>query len=72
MVVVSRSLELLKLEGMGFNQSEILKQLSEKFQCSERFVCYDFENRECWQLFLGQLGDRESILLKVVIRYEQI
>lgn len=72
MDVVARRLELLKLEGMGFNRSEIVKQLSEKFQCSDRTVYYDFENRGDWQPSLQQLGDRQSILLKVVNRYEQI
>ena len=46
-VVVGR-LELLKREGMGFNQSEIVKQLSEKFQYSERSVYYNFE--KLWEL----------------------
>ncbi len=69
---VSRRLELLKLEGMGFNRSEIVKELSEKHQCSERAVYYDFENREDWQPVLQQLGDNQSILLKAVNRYEQI
>ena len=49
MDTVVRRLELLKMEGMGFNQSEIVKQLSEKYRCSERTVYYDFENRRDWQ-----------------------
>jgi len=69
---VARRLELLKLEGMGFDQSEIVKELSEKFRCSERTVYYDFENRDEWQPALQQLGDHEVILLKIVNRYEQI
>jgi transcriptional antiterminator len=69
---VVRRLELLKLEGMGFNQSEIVKELSEKHRCSERTVYYDFENREDWQPALQQLDDHQSILLKTVNRYEQI
>jgi transcriptional antiterminator len=69
---VARRLELLKLEGMGFNQSEIVKDLSEKHRCSERTVYYDFENREDWQPALQQLDDHQSILLKTVNRYEQI
>jgi hypothetical protein len=62
----------LKLEGMGFNRSEIVKQLSEKYQCSERTLYYDFESREDWQPALQQLGDNQAILLKAVNRYEQI
>jgi len=69
---VSRRLELLKLEGMGFNSSEIVKQLSEKFCCSERTVYYDFENRSDWQTALQQLDNHENILLKTVNRYEEI
>jgi len=69
---VARRLELLKLEGMGFNQAEIVKQLSEKHQCSDRAVYYDFENREDWQTALQELGNNQIILLKVINRYEQI
>jgi len=69
---VARRLELLKLEGMGFNQSEIVKELGAKFQCSARTVYYDFENREDWQPALQQLDDYQAILLKTVNRYEQI
>jgi transcriptional antiterminator len=63
---------LLKLEGMGFNQVEIVKQLSQKHGCSDRTVYYDFENRASWQSTLQQLSDHEAILLKTVNRYEQI
>jgi len=69
---VARRIELLKLEGMGFNQVEIVKELSEKHQCSERAVYYDFESREGWQPVLQQLGDSQAVLLKTVNRYEQI
>ena len=72
MDTVARRLELLKLEGIGFNQVEIVKELSEKHQCSERAVYYDFESREGWQPVLQQLGDSQAILLKTVNRYEQI
>jgi len=69
---VERRLELLKLEGIGFNQVEIVKQLSQKHGCSDRTVYYDFENRASWQPTLQQLSDHEAILLKTVNRYEQI
>ena len=72
MKTVARRLELLKMEGMGFNQSEIVKELSVKHRCSDRTVYYDFENRRDWQTSLQQLDDHESILLKTVNRYEQI
>jgi len=63
---------LLKLEGMGFNRSEIVKQLSEKYQCSERTLYYDFESRNDWQTVLQEVGDSQTILLKTVNRFEQI
>lgn len=72
MDIVSRRLELLKLEGMGFNRSEIVKQLSEKYQCSERTVYYDFETRSDWQTTLQELEDNQAILLKTINRFEQI
>ena len=34
MEVVSRRLELLKLEGLGFSQAEVVKELSAKGACS--------------------------------------
>ena len=72
MDTVSRRLELLKLEGMGFNRSEIVKQLSEKYQCSERALYYDFETRHEWQTALQELDDSQAILLKTINRFEEI
>ena len=72
MDTVSRRLELLKLEGMVFNRSEIVKQLSEKYRCSERALYYDFETRVDWQTVLQEMGDSQTILLKTVNRFEQI
>jgi hypothetical protein len=46
---VSRRLELLKLEGLGFSQAEIVKELSQESTCSERTVYRDFEVRDSWQ-----------------------
>jgi len=70
--VVSRRLELLKLEGLGFSQAEIVKELSQKLGCSERTVYYDFESRSDWQPIIQSVVDPEAVLLKVVNRYEQI
>jgi len=70
--VVSRRLELLKLEGLGFSQAEIVKELSAKCECSSRTVYNDFETRSCWQPVLQSVLDSEGVLLKVVNRYEQI
>jgi len=72
MDTVSRRLELLKLEGLGFSQSEIVKELSQKCACSKRTVYNDFETRESWQPVVQSVIDSPSVLLKVVNRYEQI
>jgi len=70
--VVSRRLELLKLEGLGFSQAEIVKELSQKCACSKRTVYNDFESRESWQPIVQSVIDARRVLLKVVNRYEQI
>jgi len=72
MNVDSRRLELLKLEGLGFSQSEIVKELSVKAACTERTIYYDFESRSTWQPILQSAAKPEEILLKVINRYEQI
>jgi hypothetical protein len=69
---VARRLELLKLEGLGFSQAEIVKELSSKLNCSARTVYGDFETRERWQPCVQSVVDAGGILLKVVNRYEQV
>ena len=72
MDAVSRRLELLKLEGLGFSQVEIVKELSQKCACSRRTVYGDFETRAAWQPTVQSVADHERVLLNVVNRYEQI
>ena len=72
MDAVGRRLELLKLEGLGFSQAEIVKELSIKFACSHRSVYSDFETREGWQSSLQSGLKPNEVLLKVINRYEQI
>lgn len=72
MEVISRRLELLRLEGSGFTQAEIVKQLIEKCNCSERTLYNDFETRSIWQPILQSAIKSDDVLLKVVNRYEQI
>ena len=72
MDAVSRRLELLKLEGLGFSQAEVVKELSQKCACSKRTVYGDFEGRVVWQPVVQSVMDHERVLLKVVNRYEQI
>ena len=69
---VSRRLELLKLEGLGFSQAEIVKELSQKLGCSGRTLYKDFENRAVWQPGLLGFLDNKGVLSKVINRYEQI
>jgi len=63
---------LLKLEGLGFSQPEIVTQLSQKHQCSSRTVYRDFECRDRWQPELQHVKNHTQILMKVVNRCEQI
>jgi transcriptional antiterminator len=58
---VSRRLELLKLEGLGFSQAEIVKELSVKCECSRRTVYYDFESRASWQPVFCRVIDCERL-----------
>jgi hypothetical protein len=69
---VNRRLELLKLEGLGFSQAEIVKELSQKATCSERTIYNDFECRVNWQPVLQSVVKPDEVLLKVLNRYEQI
>ena len=63
---------MLKLEGLGFSQAEIVTQVSEKAQCSKRTVYNDLETRATWQPVLQSTLKPEDALLKAVNRYEQI
>ena len=72
MEVVSRRLELLKLEGLGLCQAEIVRQLSQKMDCSERTIYNDFECRSTWQPLLQGANTPCDVLFKVLNRYEEI
>ena len=72
MDIVDRRLELLKLEGYGFSQAEIVKRLSELADCSARTIYDDFETRQTWQPSLQSIVKSDDVVLKVVNRYEQI
>ena len=63
---------MLKLEGLGFSQAEIVKELSQKNACSKRTIYNDFEARATWQPILQGDVKPNEVLLKVVNRYEQI
>ena len=72
MEVVNRRLEMLKLEGLGLPEPEIVRQLSEKFRCSERTIYNDFECRTNWQPLLQGISCPADIMLKIINRYEEI
>jgi len=64
-------MELLKMEGIGFSRSEIVTELSEEFQVTDRTVYRDYEHRDQWQPHVQTL-DPERSLLQILNRYEQI
>ena len=72
MEVVSRRSEVLRLEGLGFSQAEIVKELSQKAGCSKSTIYNDFETRASWQPTLQSAIKPDNSLLKVTNRYEQI
>ena len=72
MIAVSRRLELLRLEGIGLTQKEIVKHISQKMSCSERSVYNDLECRSSWQPLLQGLSKPDDLLLKIVNRYDEI
>jgi len=63
---------LLNLEGLGFSQAEIVKELSQKNACSKRTIYNDFEARATWQPILQSDVKPNEVLLKVINRYEQV
>jgi hypothetical protein len=71
MNAVTRRLELLKLEGLGFSQVEIVKELSQKANCSPRTIYNDFETRQSWQLGIENLNPK-NLLMKTINRLDQI
>lgn len=71
MNILQRRLDLLRLEGKGFNKADIVKILAQDFQCTERTVWYDFEKRPQWQPKLQSLQE-DQVIEKVLNRYEYI
>jgi nicotinic acid phosphoribosyltransferase len=69
---LERRLELLKMEGSGFNQAEIVKHLSSKYRVSERQVYYDFEKRVRWQPMYQQFKTKENAVMRIINRYEHV
>ena len=72
MDMVARRLELLKLEGLGFSQVEVVNELSQKLSCSKRVLYKDFESREVWQPLLQSVVKSADVSLKLLNTYERI
>jgi hypothetical protein len=72
MDVISRRLDLLKLEGLGLSKVAIADQLSQKYGCTKRTIYHDFETRAKWQLALQGSTLTENLILKTLNRAEQI
>jgi hypothetical protein len=70
--VIERRLEFLKLEAEGFSLCEIVKELSKKYQKTERTIYYDASTRETWQPLYTQLFELDKARLIVMNRYNYI
>lgn len=68
---LDRRLELLRMEGLGFSKPEVVKELTQKFQCSKQLVYYDYVTRAKWQPSLQDL-DAKNLMLKIYNRSEYI
>ena len=62
-----RRLALLKLEGKGFSQREIVKEISVKYECTPRTVYNDLATRESWQPYTTK-----EAALTILNRFNQI
>ena len=72
MQTLERRLDLLRLEGKGFNRREVVKELSQKFSVTEQTVYNDYASRNEWQPKVSDLIGSTNILMKIANRYEQI
>ena len=71
MNILERRLDLLRMEGKGFNRTAIVNILAKKHQCVERTIWYDFAKRGHWQPKLQALKE-DQVIGKVLNRYEHI
>ena len=70
--VIERRLEFLNLEAEGFSLCEIVKELSKKYQKTERTLYYDASTRETWQPLYTQLFELDKARLIVMNRFNYI
>ena len=66
---LARRLDLLKLEGDGLFQPEIVKQLSKQHACTPRTVYYDFQTKPKWQPYIQELI---HVYLRIINRHDQL
>lgn len=64
--LIARRLELLQLEGMSIEKSVIVKQLSQKYQCSPKSIYRDFYTRWYWQPSIQGIEDQKRALMSTV------
>ena len=69
---IERRLDFLNKEAEGFSLCEIVKELSKKYQKTERTVYYDASTRETWQPLYTQLFELDKARLIVMNRYNYI
>ena len=69
---IERRLDFLNKEAEGFSLCEIVKELSKKYQKTERTVYYDASTRETWQPLYTQLFELDKARLIVMNRYNYV
>ena len=60
------------MEGDGFDRPDIVKTLSQEFQCSTRTLQRDIAIREKWQPQITHLTDKKQAYYSLLNRFEQI
>jgi hypothetical protein len=69
---VEYKLDLLQMEGQGFNRAEIVEQLAEKYNVSKRLGYYYFKTRARWQPEILGLEDAKDSYHQTLNRLEYI
>jgi len=66
---LARRLDLLKMEGDGLLRPEIVKELSDKYECSKDALWYDFRTKPKWQPYIQEL---KNVYLRIINRHDQL
>jgi hypothetical protein len=67
--VLEIRLEILKAEGLGFNQAEAVKTISEKYDVPKSVLWYHYRTKPKWQPHFQGI-DTEKLRLTILNRYE--